>query len=1056
MENIKYNNYHKHTRYSAAIVPDTHIDVESYFKRAIELGHDTYFTTEHGFGGSIFEAKKMSNKYNIKSVFAMEIYVTDSIDSKKTYHMMIIARTDDARKKINFYNSKANEENYRNRRGRWIPEYFSNFSQDEIYVTNACVAGVLRDVEAIRNVFLPIYKYVGKSFYIEIQNHNEKVQKDANKLALDFAKKFDLKIVHANDSHYIYPEQGKDRLGYLKGKGINYGDEDSFILDYPDSNDIIRRYRKQGVVPDEVVIEALNNTLDFTPEEDTIKIDKSIKMPTIYPDLNIDEKHDLLKNTIATKFKKIKDEDKIKKESLPLYIKGIGQEFKTIKDTAEVRSVDYFLLNERIVDLGVNKYKGVITKNGRGSNTSFYINRLLGFTEIDRFRSKLPLYPERFMSISRLLETKSMPDNDLNTSNPEPFVKASKEVMGDDGCYVMIAYGTMQEGEAFRNTCRDKNLDYDIFNEVAKNLDEYRQDEKWGKVLEESKKYIDSIVSVSPHPCAYLIMDKNIREEIGLIRIKDELVAVITSDEADEWKYLKNDFLTVTVWDIIEKVYKEINKPIDSLLHLLENLDERVWKLYEDGITATLNQVDSEWAKNMVKKYKPRTPEELAMFTACIRPSFESFRDDFLLRVDYTHGVEQLDNLFKPTDKWILFQENLMQFLSWLGIKPDETIGIIKKISKKKFTQNEFDDLEGGLRKEWIKNVGDDSKFDETWKKIQSMIAYGYNTPHAISVANDSLYGAYLKVNYPFEYYKVVLDIYSGNTERTMYIVDELKYFDIKLSNIKFGKSKAKHSFDKSERKIYKGMYSIKYINEKISQELYDLRHNKYNSFVELLIDIKTKTSTDARQLMILTKLDFFSEFGKSKKLLQVIEIYDNIHDRIQFKKDELSTLGIPEYLMKKFSNKETPKLYKEVDTFELVNYLSNQIEDKEISIKERYEHEKEYLGYLEHTYNDSSEELYYVTNFKTYGDKKSTPYLSLYQISTGKTIRAQITKAKVFSKSPFKEGAILQIYDMRQELKKKKVSCELHENKYGKMVDYKYIQLEGEYKNVIENYEAY
>mgnify|MGYP001949245815 CR=1 FL=1 len=61
-DKLRYNNYHKHTTHSSIFTPDTHIKMEEYFKRAKELGHTTYFTTEHGFGGDIFEAVTLSQK----------------------------------------------------------------------------------------------------------------------------------------------------------------------------------------------------------------------------------------------------------------------------------------------------------------------------------------------------------------------------------------------------------------------------------------------------------------------------------------------------------------------------------------------------------------------------------------------------------------------------------------------------------------------------------------------------------------------------------------------------------------------------------------------------------------------------------------------------------------------------------------------------------------------------------------------------------------------------------------------------------------------------------
>ena len=117
-----------------------------------------------------------------------------------------------------------------------------------------------------------------------------------------------------------------------------------------------------------------------------------------------------------------------------------------------------FLLNKAIIDKAVNEYGGILTRTGRGSAVSYGINKLLGFTEIDRFDSEVPLYPSRFISSSRLLQSRSLPDIDFNMADDKPFIQASKDILGEHSVYRMIAYGKMKDSSAFRNTCRAKRI----------------------------------------------------------------------------------------------------------------------------------------------------------------------------------------------------------------------------------------------------------------------------------------------------------------------------------------------------------------------------------------------------------------------------------------------------------------------------------------------------------------------------------------------------------------------------------------------------------------------
>lgn len=303
---------------------------------------------------------------------------------------------------------------------------------------------------------------------------------------MKLADRFGLSLIAANDSHYIYPEQAKDRLEFLKGKGINYGDEDTYILDYPDYNTFFKRFQKQGVLTDKQIETAIANTLLFRGCED-IYIDYSIKMPSIYPNLSADEKVTELKSHVAKRFKEIIKTDEITPEELPKYKQGIYDEMNVIEQTKEINTADYFLFNEKLVDIAINKYHGVLTRTGRGSCGSFYINKILGMTQLDRFRLNIKLYPERFMSTARLLENRALPDIDFNVVSQEPFVKAAKELLGEHGCYPMIAYGTMQIGEAFRNVCRTHGLSYDEYNEIAKNIESYSEN-KNGNLISKKRR----------------------------------------------------------------------------------------------------------------------------------------------------------------------------------------------------------------------------------------------------------------------------------------------------------------------------------------------------------------------------------------------------------------------------------------------------------------------------------------------------------------------------------------------------------------------------------------
>lgn len=1011
----RYENYHKHCHESNITTLDCVVKNTDYISRSLELGCKNYFTTQHGWTGKYLEAYDLCKKNNLKMIYAAELYMVKDRKEKdnSNYHIVIVAKNQDGFYELNEIMSESNKTGFYYK-PRIDIELIKRLNPNNFIVTSACVGGILRPGNDMKVMFETIYGHFNKNFYLEVQNHQYDIQTSHNKNMLLLKQHYGLKLIHANDSHYIYPEQSKDRLNFLKGKGMNYGDEDSFILDFPDYDTIVERYKKQGILSDWQIEEALQNTLIFD-ECENLYFDKEIKMPTIYPGYTQEEKDKELAKHICSKW----DNEKVNvdKSRWEEYKKGIAYEYKIIKDT---KMSDYFLFNEKMVDLAKRKYGGVLSRTGRGSAVSFYINKLLGFTEIDRFAAPVPLYPTRFMSTARILETRSLPDIDQNWAQVDAPIKASKELLGDDGVYYMYALGTMKESSAFRNLCRAYEFPMHEYNEVAKNIDAYREDKKWKNIIEESQKYIGTIESISPSPCSFVLSNKPLSRELGLIKIGGELCACIDGYTSDVWKYLKNDYLTVTVWRIISNFYKRIKQPIPNIRELLNKIDENTWKLYEDGMTSTLNQADTEISTSMLKKYKPKTDAEMSAFVAAIRPGFASLVNTFLNRKKYTTGVKEIDEILAPSYHFMLYQESIMAFLVWCGMKEDHTYDIIKKISKKKFTDDAKEELRQELLHGYKKNLGTEKGFDEVWQVVDDAARYSFNASHAVSVAYDSLYGAEAKSHHPLEYFETVLNEYRSDNEKTSRIIAELDYFGITLEGIKFGKSKNEYTSDKETNTIYKSISSIKYCNEKIATELYELgSKNKYNSFVEVLDDIKKKTSVNSKQLTILTGLNFFSEFGGNKYLLNVIDIYEKFSKCKQISKKKLDSLGLTEFLMKKYSGKETVSLYKDIDNVGLIEELCSNVENKKMGIIESMKFEKEYLEYIVYTNENVSPLYYMVTDFKTYKDT-TKPYITARQIRTGKEVKTRIKQGKIFKENPFGQWSVLKINEFSQEFKKR------------------------------------
>lgn len=219
---------------------------------------------------------------------------------------------------------------------------------------------------------------------------------------------------------------------------------------------------------------------------------------------------------------------------------------------------------------------------------------------------------------------------------------------------------------------------------------------------------------------------------------------------------------------------------------------------------------------------------------------------------------------------------------------------------------------------------------------------------------------------------------------------------------------------DKATNSIYKGLESIKYLNADVSEALYNMKGTQFNSFIDFL----NVSPLNSRQLDILVKLDFFKEeFGKSLKLLKIIDLYNMLHGKKQIKKEKTT---LPTEVLSQYCLSQTEKMYKFDDEHmdAMLADLCNRIPDESIPLQTKLKTEQEMLGYISHT-DPSRPNSAVVMNL----DCKYSPKASLYLLATGQTISAKIAK-KTYQNSPFCVGDILN-YRSEQRPKWKKVNDE-------------------------------
>lgn len=1032
-ENLYLENYHCHKDFSNVSTADCAESIENYANRIHQFGTKCLFSGDHGSQGNQFYVYKVAENEKLKYIHSCEAYwVKDRKEKDRANcHMVIAAKNAEGREDINYALSIANEDGYYYK-PRIDLDLLFNIPKDNVIVTSACISGW--NYEDAEEIWLKIHDYFGDNFFLEIQYHNTEKQKRLNERILSLAKKHNIQIICGLDSHYVKDENSVKRDQILKYKDISYPDEYGWYMDYPDTKTVICRLKEQGVLSDEEIMRSIMNTNIFVSECDEIVLDRTFKIPSVYKGKTYEEKCRVYKNLLNVAYAKEKEKSKEK-------VNGIRYE---AKEVIESNVVDYFLTSQRIVHDAVNNEGGILTRTSRGSAASFITNKLLGLTTVDRFNADIPIYPERFLTKERVLAGQ-MPDIDLNVSAQEPFVRATKKLLGEHGCYPLMAIEKLKEKAAWQLYAGVNDVSPEDANKISKYLDEYNKalkyaedDEKddihvedfipneYVELFKRSNEYQGITINLKVHACGHFIFDGDIRREVGLISAVSEttgkrtLCAAIEGGMLDEFGYVKEDFLIVDSVSLTYKFFNAIGREVptfDELRHMIDG-DKLTWDIYEKGITCCINQCEKEATTNRVKKYKPKTLAELSSFIAAIRPGFASLLSTFLNREYYTTGESKIDELLQDTAHFMIYQESIMKVLSFLKLEMGETYGVIKSISKKKLKGEKKKNLLNDLTDSWIEEFHNKNNFNNVWNVIEDSARYAFNAPHAYSMGGDSAYQAWFKAHYTATFYEVAINHYQekGNKDKIDALIKEaIKFFGYKFGDYEFGVDNRRVVIDEENKIIYPNLSKIKGFGEGVAEALYNIGKQDYENFIEV-ISAALKNSISKTILKNLIKIKYFKKYGDVNTLLTTFKYYNLLKggETKVISKEKAMDNNLTFDLLNKYGN-ETEKQFNKIDSKGLLNELTNTIEYKPLTVKEELDNQKDVLDIITYVNTKVSKRLYYVDILD---EKKTVTNISLYEIYSGKTRKVKMWTSQ-FSRNPFSEKDLLNIHVIEKKHKK-------------------------------------
>ena len=442
-----------------------------------------------------------------------------------------------------------------------------------------------------------------------------------------------------------------------------------------------------------------------------------------------------------------------------IYLKRLNYELKIIN---EMGFVDYFLIVYDYVLYA--KRHDILVGPGRGSAAGSLVSYSIGITEIDPLKYNLLF--ERFLNPERV----TMPDIDVDFDalKREEIIEYVRNRYGDKNVALGLTFTTLKSKLVLReigkllkindtlldnfikcingNICLKDNLTNENIKKYLNNYNELKKLYNISMHLEGLKK------NTSTHAAGVVISSTNLDEIIPIHYENNTLITGVTMDYLESIGLLKMDFLALknltTIKNILDEVGKEALKNIDLN-------DKAVLNLFCTGKTEGIFQFETSLMRNLIRKLKPSSFNDLVASLALGRPGALEEADEYIARkngkkeITYIH--KDLEPILKDTYGIILYQEQIIAILGKIGGYSLAEADIIRRaISKKKESvinaeKEKF--INGAISKGYDRSVA-----TLIYDLIVKFASYGFNKAHSVAYARISYDMAYLKVKYP-EYF---------------------------------------------------------------------------------------------------------------------------------------------------------------------------------------------------------------------------------------------------------------------------------------------------------------
>lgn len=221
-----------------------------------------------------------------------------------------------------------------------------------------------------------------------------------------------------------------------------------------------------------------------------------------------------------------------------------------------------------------------------------------------------------------------------------------------------------------------------------------------------------------------------------------------------------------------------------------------------------------------------------------------------------------------------------------------------------------------------------------------------------------------------------------------------------------------------TDKIILLGSEVIKGLNISVGEELSKFSNNNYETFIDLYLDLIENSNLKSAQIGKMVELDIFDEFGSSSDLSWQLELLKKYSKRKTLNKIKLIDTPFDEKDVKKFSNKETKKMYRDIDMLSLIKVTVKKQEKRKTHKIDILKSESELLGMPlkpiidENTPLKDSLAYVYLIEFPNWG--RGDAIVSLFRLASGEVANYRVYQNNVLLKT-LKQGDLIRTISQKE-----------------------------------------